>query len=30
MGNGSDVNDIVDVLPQQQLFSLKNPPEMHI
>ena len=30
MGNGSDVNDIGDVLPHQQLFSLKNPPETHI
>ena len=30
MGNGSDVKDIVDVLPHQQLFSLKNPPETHI
>ena len=28
MGNGSDVNDF-DVLPLQQLFSLKNPPETH-
>ena len=30
MGNGSDVNDIVDVLPHQLFFSLNNPPETHI
>ena len=30
MGNGSDVNDIVDVLLHQLLFSLKNQPKTHI